>query len=78
LRPAWALLSTSGIANFPVLPGIEGLHLFKEHDVNGASANAVEACARRWHELGCTVLIVTPNQGKDLNDEYREAVACQR
>jgi hypothetical protein len=33
LRPAWAVLNTGGIANFPVLPAIENLHIFKEHAI---------------------------------------------
>jgi hypothetical protein len=71
LRPVWSLVSTGGIANFPILPGIEGLHIFAENDANGASAKAVEACARRWYEAGRDVFVITPDVG-DLNDELRE------
>lgn len=74
LRPAWSLVSIGGIANFPTLPGIEGLHIFAENDANGASAKAVEACSRRWYEASRDVFIVRPNGG-DLNDELREASA---
>jgi putative DNA primase/helicase len=74
LRPVWSLVNTSGIATFPVLPGIDGLlHVFRENDVNGASAKAVEACARRWYEAGRDVVLVDPEGGNDLNDELREA-----
>ncbi|MDQ6868138.1 MAG: toprim domain-containing protein [Pseudomonadota bacterium] len=74
LRPVWSLVSTGGIAAFPILPGIEGLHIFRENDVNGASAKAVEACARRWYEAGRDVFVITPDVG-DLNDELREGAA---
>jgi putative DNA primase/helicase len=74
LRPVWSLVNTGGIANFPILPGIEGLHLFAENDANGASAKAVEECARRWHGAGRDVFIITPDVG-DLNDELREGAA---
>jgi putative DNA primase/helicase len=73
LRRVWSLINTGGIASFPLLPGIEGLHLFKENDANRASAKAVEACARRWHAAGRDVLVVKPDTGNDLNDELRES-----
>jgi hypothetical protein len=74
LRPVWSAVNTTGIEKFPILPSLDGLHIFKEHDANGASAKAVEACARRWYEAGRAVIIVEPDTAKDLNDELREAV----
>jgi len=74
LRPVWAAISTANLAKFPVFDGIEGLHLFAENDANGASGKAVEKCARRWHSAGRTVFIVTPEIGKDLNDELRSGL----
>ena len=73
LRPVWAAVNTGGVANFPGLPGIDGLHIFKENDAKGQSANAVEACARRWYRAGRDVIIVEPDTAKDLNDELRGA-----
>ena len=73
LRPVWSAVNTSGIEKFPVLPGVDGLHIFKENDANGASAKDVEACARRWYEAGRAVIIVEPDTDKDLYDELREA-----
>jgi Toprim domain/CHC2 zinc finger len=73
LRPVWSAVNTGGVANFLVLSGIEGLHIFKEHDAGGQSARDVEACARRWHDVGRAVIIVLPDTAKDLNDELREA-----
>jgi putative DNA primase/helicase len=71
LQPVWSVLSTSGIASFPVLPGIDGLHIFCENDINGASARAVRTCGDRWHEVGRQVLTVRSYEGNDLNDELR-------
>jgi hypothetical protein len=73
LRPVWSAVNTGGVKNFPIVPGIDGLHIFKENDANGQSAKDVEACARRWYEAGRDVVIVEPDTGKDLNDELREA-----
>jgi hypothetical protein len=75
LAPVWSVVSTSGIAKFPVLPGIEGFHLLRENDANDASRKAIEACAQRWHEAGRSVVITDPDGGcKDLNEELlREA-----
>jgi hypothetical protein len=72
LHPVWSLVSIGGIEKFPILPGIEGLHICAENDANGASAKAVEACAQRWHEARRDVFVITPDVG-DLNDELREA-----
>ena len=41
LRPVWALLSTAGIGAFPILPGVDGLHIFRENSqVQKPSRNA--------------------------------------
>jgi hypothetical protein len=76
LHPAWALLNTGGIANFPILPGIDGLQILMENDANGASARAAQRCASRWHLAGREVLIVTPDADcNDLNDELRRGLS---
>jgi putative DNA primase/helicase len=72
LRPVWSAVNASGIASFPILPGIDGLAIIRENDAT--SAKAVEACARRWFEAGRYVVIVTSELGSDLNDELLEAV----
>ena len=68
-RPTWALGSVTAVASFPVLPGIETLHLLQETGDHGASARAVEECGLCWHSAGREVIIVTPHgcQG-DVND----------
>ncbi|MCI0598594.1 MAG: toprim domain-containing protein [Beijerinckiaceae bacterium] len=73
LRPVWSAVSTGGVANFQVLAGVDGLHIFRENDPSGTSAKDVEKCARRWYEAGREVIIVDPDTGSDLNDELREA-----
>jgi putative DNA primase/helicase len=73
LRPVWSAVSTGGVKSCPVLPGVDGLHIFKENDANGTSAEAFEECARRWYDAGRNVVIVEPDTAKDLNDELREA-----
>jgi hypothetical protein len=77
LSPVWALISTAGIAAFPVLPGIEGLHILGEND--GASAKAVKECEQRWLKAGAPRLsprqtpVATTSTMKfeDLPDENR-------
>jgi hypothetical protein len=73
LRPVWSLLNTGGIKNFPALPGIEGLHILREHDA--ANDRAFQACAERWHAAGREVVSAWPEVGKDANDELRSAVS---
>jgi hypothetical protein len=73
--PVWSLINTAGIAAFPVLPSVDGLHIFKELDANGASRRDVEICARRWYEAGREVFVVKPSVGKDLNDHLKASAA---
>jgi hypothetical protein len=65
--PAWALLSAKGLADFPVLAGIECLWIAADHDQAGL--RAAEECARRWTHAGREVLVVRPiRESADLND----------
>jgi putative DNA primase/helicase len=75
LQPVWCAISTGGVASFPVLPGLEGLHIFRENDANLAGAKACEACASRWRDAGRAVVIADPASGRDLNDDLRGAAA---
>jgi putative DNA primase/helicase len=69
--PVWVALSAGGMADFPVLDGIEALTLFADHD--GPGQKAEQACAQRWHAAGREVTIRTPHAlGKDWNDCLRE------
>jgi putative DNA primase/helicase len=75
LRPVWSVLSTAGIASFPILPGIESLHVLRENDPNLAGPKSVEDCAARWRRTGREVIMADPTEGLDLNDELRGAAA---
>jgi hypothetical protein len=71
--PAWALLSDDGIANFPALPGLEGLTIFLENDERNQNQHASYECGLTWWAAGRAVFTVRPIIGNDLNDEIREA-----
>ena len=75
LQPVWALGSASAIAAFPVLAGIDGLHIFGEHDESGTNQRSIQTCADRWLAAGRDFLAATPDIGKDLNDELRGVAA---
>jgi hypothetical protein len=65
--PVWALLSASGIASFPVIPGVTRLTIFADHDEAGLKAAAV--CARRYLKAGIKGERHTPpTPGDDWND----------
>jgi len=73
LQPVWSAVNTWGVKSFPVMPGVDGLHIFQENDAGGQSGKDVEVCARRWYDAGRNVIIVKPDTAKDLNDELQEA-----
>jgi putative DNA primase/helicase len=67
--PAWALGDVSGIASFPVLPGLETLTIFVDHDVSGTGQRRAIECSRRWTTAGRQVFRVVPiKEGADLAD----------
>lgn len=78
--PVWALGSAGAIAGFPVLPGIECLTIFADHDrVNRrtrkrAGLIAAHDCAERWSAAGREVFVRYPSiEGSDWNDLRRAA-----
>jgi DNA polymerase bacteriophage-type len=77
LRPAWALGSSgvgarTGIAAFPVLPGVEKLIVLVDHDSNGVGQRAAEECAARWFAAGRKPVLLKPKRvGFDFNDVAR-------
>lgn len=71
MAPAWACMSASAIADFPVLKGIETLTILGEMDEGRTNEMAGRKCARRWIDAGSNVQLVTPKFGKDLNDTIR-------
>lgn len=72
-RPVWATGSAGGIANFPVLKGVEALTILGEVSDGGVNHRASQTCVARWMDAGQEAFIVTPLVGDDLNDAWREA-----
>jgi putative DNA primase/helicase len=67
--PAWAALDADNLEKFPVLPAVEGLTIFVDHDKSGAGQRAAESCAARWYAgTGITARFLTPCQPGDFND----------
>lgn len=66
-RPIWACLSSSIMKGLPVLPGIDQLTVFADHDVAGVKA--ANEVGERWHAAGRRVTLTIPGQpGKDFAD----------
>jgi hypothetical protein len=63
--PAWAVGSSGGVADFPVIAGLEALTLL--HDNDNASEKAIEKVRERYENAGCEVHIRQPEHG-DMND----------
>jgi hypothetical protein len=73
-RPIWATGSTSEMAKFPILSGIEALTIFADHDANGAGERAAREAEARWIEAGREVRIFrAATVGRDLNDVLKGA-----
>jgi putative DNA primase/helicase len=69
LSPVWSLISAGGIEAFPVLEGIECLHIAVDNDPHGRGLQAGKVCRRRWKDAGREVFRVeTDCEGTDLND----------
>jgi putative DNA primase/helicase len=56
--PVWSLLSTSGVARFAVLAGIETLWVAVDNDQNGRGQRAANIVADRRQTAGREVLLV--------------------
>jgi hypothetical protein len=67
-RPCWSTGSTSLMASFPVLGGIEALTIIADHDANGAGERAADEVASRWREAGKKARVWRPKSIGDLND----------
>ncbi|MEC5292108.1 MULTISPECIES: DUF7146 domain-containing protein [unclassified Aurantimonas] len=71
--PVWAVLSAGGMATFPVIPGLQRLVVFADHDDAGLAA--AEACATRYSAAGVGGEIRHPEtRGSDWNGWAREGV----
>jgi hypothetical protein len=65
--PVWAAIDASNLAQFPVLPGVDALTIFADHDETGL--RAARACARRWADAGREASLVIPTRsGADVAD----------
>jgi putative DNA primase/helicase len=71
-RPTWSTGSTSLMASFPVLPGVEALTLFADNDFSGAGLRAAIPAAARWRAAGRETHVYLRNTIGDLNDAFRE------
>jgi len=70
--PVWAAIDAGNVASFPVLPGIESLTIFGDHD--DAGLKAARQCVQRWRAAGREARIVAPPAaGADWNDIMRAA-----
>lgn len=66
-RPIWACLSASIMKGFPVLPDVDHLVVFADHDKSGVEA--ANAAGARWHEAGRHVTLTMPEKsGVDFAD----------
>jgi hypothetical protein len=68
LRPMWATGSTSLMAKFPVLGGIEALTMIIDNDQNRAGEEAAREAEDRWRAANREVRLRRPNQIGDFND----------
>lgn len=66
-RPIWACLSSGIMQGLPVLPGVEQLTVFADHDPAGVKA--ANEVGERWHAAGRRVTLTMPGlPGTDFDD----------
>lgn len=71
-RPIWACLSSSIMKGLPVLPGIDQLTVFADHDPAGVKA--ANDVGERWHAAGRRVTLTMPGTpGMDFDDAKEAA-----
>jgi hypothetical protein len=69
LQPAWSLIDSGNLRDFPVLAGIESLTILVDNDQSGGGQAAADVCTRRWLAAGRRVYQLIPNKvGTDFND----------
>lgn len=70
--PTWSVIDAGNLGRFALIPGIDALTIFADHD--SAGLRAARDCGRRWVRAGREVWVITPNQPKtDINDIVRSA-----
>jgi putative DNA primase/helicase len=74
LTPVWAALSAGNLAAFPVIPGLEGLHIVADNDEAGLGATL--ELGRRYVRAGMSpeaiIVIKSSTPGFDLADELQQ------
>jgi hypothetical protein len=73
--PTWSTGSTSPMQSFPVLPGIECLTIFADHDPNGAGERAAEEVIARYRVAGREARMLRTKAVGDLNDAAKTEAA---
>ena len=69
--PVWAVLSANGMADFPIVTGVQSLTVFADHDTAGISA--ARECRRKYKKAGIGVEVRHPPLiGNDWNDHARK------
>jgi putative DNA primase/helicase len=67
--PAWAALSTSGLARLVLPAEVRTVIILADHDANGAGEHAARGAAARWEVEGRRVEVwMSPAVGQDAND----------
>lgn len=67
--PAWATLSTSGLEQIDLPPGVRRVLILADHDASGAGLRAAETAARRLRlERRDVAIALPPKEGEDFND----------
>lgn len=70
-RPAWSVLSRSGIAKFPILAGIECITIAVDNDESGDGQRDAAALVERLVAAEVEAITVQTNLAKDFNDTLR-------
>jgi hypothetical protein len=65
-KPVWSLIDKNGVANFPVLSGIESVTLAVDNDEAGRHAS--RQCIDRLTHAGVEVITAQTNRVSDFND----------
>jgi Toprim domain len=67
-RPAWSVLSRSGIAKFPILSGVECVTIAVDNDESGDGQRDAAALIERLTAAGIEAVASQSTIGKDFND----------
>jgi hypothetical protein len=71
MQPAWSVISRSGIAKFPALPGMKSITVAVDNDQSGDGPRDAETMSERLSAEGIKVIRKRPRHHKDFNDVVR-------